>query len=55
MINVNAYFTYHIQRKVLVMVMVTFGCNTPASSEVLGCSLREEYVGLWTHLFLVLE
>jgi hypothetical protein len=25
------------------MVLVTFGCNTPGNSGVLGCRLREDY------------
>ena len=45
LINVNAYFTYDIQRRGLVMVVGAFGCDTPGSSGVLGWRLREEYVG----------
>jgi len=45
LINVNAYFTYNIQGRGLVMVVGTFGCVTPESSGVLGWRLREEYVG----------
>jgi hypothetical protein len=43
LIKVNAYFTQNIELRGLVMVVNTFGCNTPGNSGVLGCRLREEY------------